>query len=42
MLNHEQLLKQIREKVEHPATPRELMQRLKLPKDDRPTLKRLL
>src|SRR5262245_46924904 len=42
MLNHEQLLKLIREKVEHPATPRELMQRLKLPKEDRATLKRLL
>ena len=42
MLNHEQLLKLIREKVEHPATPRELLQRLKIPREERPTLKRLL
>ena len=42
MLNHEQLLKLIREKVEHPATPRELLQRLKIPRDQRPTFKRLL
>ena len=42
MLNHEQLLKLIRDKVEHPATPRELLQRLKLSRDERPTLKRLL
>jgi len=42
MLNHEQLLKLIRDKVEHPATPRELLQRLKIPRDERPTLKRLL
>jgi ribonuclease R len=42
MLNHEQLLKLIREKVEHPATPRELAQRLKIARDDRVTLKRLL
>src|SRR5262245_34071459 len=42
MLNHDQLLKLIREKVEHPATPRELLQRLKISRDERPTLKRLL
>ena len=42
MLNHEQLLKLIRDKVEHPATPRELLQRLKIPREERPTLKRLL
>ncbi len=42
MLNHEQLLKLIRQKVEHPATPRELMQRLEIPRDQRSTLKRLL
>ena len=35
MLNHEQLLKLIREKVEHPATPRELLQRLKIPREER-------
>jgi ribonuclease R len=42
MLNHEQLLKLIREKVEHPATARELLQRLKIPRDERSTFKRLL
>jgi hypothetical protein len=42
MLNHEQLLKLIRDKIEHPATPRELLQRLKIPREERPTLKRLL
>ncbi len=42
MLNHEQLLKLIRERVEHPATPRELLQRLKIPRDQRATFKRLL
>ncbi len=42
MLNHEQLLKLMRESVDHPATPRELLQRLKVPRDQRPTLKRLL
>jgi ribonuclease R len=42
MLNHEQLLKLIREKVEHPATARELLQRLKIPRDQRASLKRLI
>lgn len=42
MLNHEQLLKLIREKVEHPATPRELQQRLKIPPEQRSAFKRLL
>ena len=42
MLNHEQLLKLIREKVEHPATPREMLQKLKIPREERPTLKGLL
>jgi ribonuclease R len=42
MLNHEQLLAMIREKVDHPATPRELLQRLKIPRDERPLLTRLL
>ena len=42
MLNQEQLLKLIREKVEHPATPRELLQRLKIPREERTTFKRLL
>jgi ribonuclease R len=42
MLNHDQLLKLIREQVDHPATPRELLQRLKIPPDQRSTFKRLL
>jgi ribonuclease R len=42
MMNHEQLLQLIRDKVEHPATPRELLQRLKISRDERPALKRLL
>jgi len=42
MLNHEQLLKLIRDKLEHPATPRELLQRLNLPRHERPTFKKLL
>ncbi|HEX6973960.1 MAG TPA: ribonuclease R [Vicinamibacterales bacterium] len=42
MLNHEQVLKLIRDKMDHPATPRELLQRLKLPRDQRPTFKRIL
>jgi ribonuclease R len=42
MLNHEQLLRLIREKLDHPATPRELLQRLKIPREQRPVVKRLL
>ena len=42
MLNHEQLLRMIRDRVEHPATPRELQQRLKIPREQRATLSRLL
>ena len=41
-MNHEQLLQLIRDKVEHPATPRELLQRLKISRDERATIKRLL
>jgi ribonuclease R len=41
-MNHEQLLQLIRDKMEHPATPRELVQRLKISRDDRPLIKRLL
>jgi ribonuclease R len=41
-MNHEQLLKLIKEKVSHPATPRELEQRLKIPREQRATFKRLL
>lgn len=42
MLNHEQLLRLIRDKMEHPATPRELQQRLKIPREQRATLTKLL
>jgi ribonuclease R len=42
MLNHEQLLKLIRDQVDHPATPREILQRLKLPRQQRSTFKKLL
>jgi ribonuclease R len=42
MLNGEQLLTLIRDKVEHPATPRELLQRLKIPREQRATVTRLL
>jgi ribonuclease R len=42
MLNHEQVLALIRDRMDHPATPRELLQRLKLPRDQRATFKRLL
>jgi ribonuclease R len=42
MLNHEQLLQLIRDKVVHPATPKELLQRLNLPRQQRATFKKLL
>ena len=42
MLNQEQLLELIREKVDHPSTPREMLQRLKIPREQRATFKRLL
>jgi ribonuclease R len=42
MLNSDQLLTLIREKVEHPATPRELLQRLEIPREQRATVTRLL
>ncbi len=42
MLNSEQLLSLMRDKVEHPSTARELVQRLKIPRDQRATVKRLL
>jgi ribonuclease R len=42
MLNHEQLLRLLNEKLDHPATPREMIRRLKIPPEQRPTLKRLL
>ena len=42
MLNQEQLLSLIRERIDHPATPRELVQRLKIPREQHATFKRLL
>ena len=42
MLNHEQLLRLIRDEMEHPATAREMQQRLKIPREQRGILGRLL
>jgi ribonuclease R len=42
MLNHEQILTLIRDKLNHPATPRELLQALELSREERPIFKRLL
>ena len=42
MLNHEELLRLMRDKMEHPATVRELQQRLKIPREQRGTLTKLL
>src|ERR687898_2104969 len=42
MLNHEQVLQMLRDKVDHPATPRELLQRLKIPREQRARLNQLL
>src|SRR3954449_4465185 len=42
MLNSEQLLTAIRDRLDHPATARELVQKLKIPQEQRATLKRLL
>jgi ribonuclease R len=42
MLNSEQLLAAMRDRIEHPVTARELVQRLKIPREQRVTVKRLL
>ncbi len=42
MLSREQVLRQIREHVHHPATSRELLQILRVPRTERPTFRRLL
>jgi ribonuclease R len=42
MLNADQLLAAMRDRLEHPATARELVQRLKIPREQRASLKRLL
>jgi ribonuclease R len=42
MLSREQIIKLLREKVTHPATPRELLRILKIPREERATFRRLL
>ncbi len=42
MASHDPLLKLIRERVDHPATPRELLKLLKIPREERATFKRRL
>ena len=42
MLSREQLLKLMRDKVTHPATSRELLRTLKIPREERATFRRLL
>ena len=42
MLNSDQLLAAFRDRIDHPATARELVQKLKIPREQRATLKRLL
>ena len=41
-MNSDQLLTAIREKVEHPSTAADLLRRLKIPREERATVKRLL
>jgi ribonuclease R len=42
MLSREQIVKLLREKVTHPATPRELFRILKIPHEERATFRRLV
>src|SRR6188508_248823 len=42
MLSREQILSQMRERVHHPAGPRELLQLLKIPREERASFKRHL
>ena len=42
MLSEEQLLSAIRDRVDHPATVKELLQALKIPREERPAFKRRL
>jgi ribonuclease R len=42
MLSREQLLSQVRERVQHPATTKELLQLLRIPRQDRATVRRHL
>jgi ribonuclease R len=41
-MTSDQLLTAIRDRIDHPATARELLQRLKIPREQRSTVKRLL
>lgn len=41
-MTKEDLLRRLREQVPHPATPRELLRVLRIPRDERPAFKRLL
>ena len=41
-MNHEHMLALIRDKIDHPSTPREMLQHLKIPREQRPAFKRLL
>ena len=41
-MNEEELLQAMRDRVDHPATARELQQLLRIPKDQRPAFKRRL
>jgi ribonuclease R len=42
MLNRDQILRQMRERADHPATGRELIQLLRIPREQRTTFRRLL
>ena len=42
MLNSEDILAQIRERIDHPSTPREMLQRLKIPYEQRGAFRRIL
>jgi ribonuclease R len=42
MLSKEQILKLMREKVTHPATPRELLRTLKIPREERASFRRCI
>ncbi len=42
MLSREQIVQSLRDKVTHPATPRELIRILKVPREERATFRRLL
>ncbi len=42
MINRDQILKLMRDKVTHPATPRELLHTLRIPQEERATFRRLL